>query len=67
MLLSAHIDGVMRSVGGLTVVAYDLPLSSVGAYYPEVNALVPLGLHDLPSKTPAYKGAPVRIHSEGGV
>lgn len=65
-LRSAHTDGVTRSVGGLTVVAYDLPRGSVGACYPEVNALVPLGLHDLPSKTPAYKGAPVRIDPEGG-
>ena len=54
-------DGVDRRVEGYIVTPYDLPDRCVGAYYPEANPLIPLGLHDLASKTPAYKGAPVRI------
>ncbi len=54
-------DGVERRVEGYIVTPYDLPDRCVGAYYPEANPLVPLDLHDIASKTPAYKGAPVRI------
>jgi anaerobic selenocysteine-containing dehydrogenase len=45
----------------LTVTAYDLPRGCVAAYYPEINPLIPLSYHDILSKTPAYKGVPVRI------
>ena len=54
-----------RRVAGLRITAYDLPAGCVGAYYPEVNALVPLDYHDEESMTPAYKGAPVRIVTNG--
>lgn len=54
-------DGVERRVGGLTVTPFDLPDGCVGAYYPEMNSLVPLWYHDQLSKTPAAKGVPVRI------
>ena len=54
-------DGTERCVTGLRVVPYDLPDGCVGAYYPETNALVPLDYHDELSKTPAYKGTPVRV------
>ena len=60
-LRSTHADGYTRRLGGLTLTPYDLPDGCVGAYYPEANVLVPLGLHDLDSKTPAYKGSPVRV------
>jgi molybdopterin-dependent oxidoreductase alpha subunit len=63
-LESAHDDGVARRLSGLRLVAYDLPAGCVAAYYPEANVLVPLDLHDLASKTPAYKGAPVRVVAE---
>ena len=62
-LASAHDDGHRRAVAGLRVTAYDLPDRCVAAYYPEANPLVPLALHDGMSKTPAYKGAPVRIEA----
>ena len=53
--------GGTRSVPGMRIVPYDLPDGCIGAYYPETNALVPLDYHDIESKTPAYKGTPVRI------
>jgi molybdopterin-dependent oxidoreductase alpha subunit len=54
-------DGVHREVAGLTVTPFDLPDGCVGGYYPEMNPLIPLWLHDEASKTPASKGVPVRI------
>jgi len=64
-LVCAHEDGHLRRVAGLAVTAYDLPDRCVAAYYPEANPLIPLGLHDAMSKTPAYKGTPVRIEVPG--
>jgi molybdopterin-dependent oxidoreductase alpha subunit len=46
---------------GFTAVAYDIARGSVAAYYPEANALVPLGYHDPQSGTPSYKSIPIRI------
>ena len=54
-------DGIERQVGGLTVTPFLLPRGCLGAYYPEMNPLVPLSWHDEESKTPAGKSVPVRI------
>jgi len=54
-------DGVDRQVGGLAVTPFLLPRGCLGAYYPEMNPLIPLWYHDEESKTPAAKGVPVRI------
>ncbi|WP_294393344.1 FdhF/YdeP family oxidoreductase [uncultured Sphingomonas sp.] len=54
-------DGVHREVGGLTVTSFLLPRGCIGAYYPEMNPLIPLWYHDEESKTPAAKAVPVRI------
>jgi molybdopterin-dependent oxidoreductase alpha subunit len=45
----------------LTVVEYDIPRGSAGAYYPEANVLIPLSHFDKRSGTPSYKSVPVRI------
>jgi molybdopterin-dependent oxidoreductase alpha subunit len=45
----------------LTVVSHDIARGSLAAYYPEANALVPLGYGDEQSGTPSYKSVPVRI------
>ena len=58
---AAHADQVHREVSGLTVTPFDLPKGCVGGYFPEMNPLIPLWLHDVVSKTPASKGVPVRI------
>lgn len=60
-LVCAIDDGIERKVDGLKVTAYDLPPGCVAGYYPELNPLVPLSYHEKYSKTPAYKGSPVRI------
>lgn len=64
-MICASEDGHRREIGGLTLTGYDLPDRCVGAYYPEVNGIIPLSLHDRMSKTPAYKGTPVRIVADG--
>jgi anaerobic selenocysteine-containing dehydrogenase len=60
-LVSDAEDGVVREVDGLRVTPFDLPDGCLGAYYPEMNPLVPLWYHDQESKTPAGKAVPVRI------
>ncbi|MGN7868429.1 FdhF/YdeP family oxidoreductase [Paracoccus sp. 22332] len=62
-LVTAVDDQITRRVEGLSVTPYDLPRGCIAAYYPEANPLVPLSLHDQASKTPAYKGVPVRIEA----
>lgn len=54
-------DGVRRQVDGLSVTPFLLPRGCLAGYYPELNPLIPLWLHDEQSKTPASKGVPVRI------
>jgi molybdopterin-dependent oxidoreductase alpha subunit len=54
-------DGTERVVRGLRIVAYAIPRGSLGAYYPEANALIPLSHHDRQARTPAYKATPVRL------
>jgi anaerobic selenocysteine-containing dehydrogenase len=60
-LVSDAGDGMIREVAGLMVTPFSLPDGCIGGYYPEMNPLVPLWLHDEASKTPASKGVPVRI------
>jgi hypothetical protein len=46
------------------VLPYAIPRGSIGAYYPETNALLPLAHHDLKSKTPAAKSIPVLVRAQ---
>ena len=54
-------DGIDRQLGGLKLVAYQIPRETVASYYPECNVLVPVTHHDELSQTPASKSVPVRI------
>lgn len=54
-------DGVSRRLGGLRIVAYDIPQGNCAGYYPEMNVLIPLWHHDAQTKTPAAKSIAVRI------
>lgn len=60
-LTTAADDGVKREVGGLRVVAYNIPEGCIAAYYPECNPLLPLWHHEKKAKTPAAKSIPVRV------
>lgn len=54
-------DNVDRRVEGLRIVSYDIPEGCLAAYFPECNALIPLGHHAEKSHVPAAKSVPVRI------
>jgi molybdopterin-dependent oxidoreductase alpha subunit len=60
-LVTAAEDGVDRRLGGLTIIAYDIPEGCCAGYYPECNVLVPLWHHAERAKVPAAKSVPVRI------
>jgi molybdopterin-dependent oxidoreductase alpha subunit len=62
-LVSDAEDDVEREVFGLKVQPFDLPDGCLGAYYPEMNPLMPVWHHDEQSKTPAAKSVPVRIRA----
>jgi anaerobic selenocysteine-containing dehydrogenase len=57
-------DGVERSVSGLRVRAYDIPLGCAAGYYPELNPLIPLWHHAKESKVPAAKSIPIRLQRD---
>lgn len=54
-------DGIARSASGFKIVAYDLPENCLGAYYPEVNDLIPVANRDHRSNTIAGKSIPVTV------
>ncbi|MDY0747567.1 FdhF/YdeP family oxidoreductase [Paucibacter sp. R3-3] len=56
-------DGIQREVAGLRVIRYDLPRGCLVGYFPELNALVPLGHHAKESEVPAGKSIPVRVRA----
>jgi molybdopterin-dependent oxidoreductase alpha subunit len=58
-------DGIVRTLGGLQTIDYDLPAGTCAGYYPELNGLIPLFHHDQESKTPAAKSVPVRVTADG--
>ena len=64
-LVCAVADGQDRRVSGLRVTGFNIPDGCVAAYYPEANALIPVSEYDLASKTPAFKGIPVRVEIDG--
>lgn len=57
-------DGVVRTVRGMRVTAYDIPDGNCAAYYPECNALLPLWHVAKGSHVPAAKAIPVRLRRE---
>jgi len=50
-----------RRLTGLRLVPYDVPRGCVAAYFPEANALVPIGQFADRSLTPAYKSIVVSL------
>ena len=57
-------DGKRRVVRGFWAKPHNIPVGSIGAYYPETNPLLPLAYHDLKSGTPAAKSIPVLVRPE---
>ena len=63
-MISDYGDGIDRRLGGLKLIAYQLPRGTVASYYPECNVLISIKQHDKLSKTPASKSIPVRIEAD---
>ena len=62
--LTSHWHGEERTLGGFRVHAYDLPAGCAATYFPEANALVPVGAFAAGSRTPAYKSVPISLRPE---
>lgn len=60
-LITAIDQQTLRTVPGLKIVAYNIPMGCCAAYYPETNPLFPLSYHSPQAKTPSYKLLPVRL------
>ncbi|MEB0076579.1 FdhF/YdeP family oxidoreductase [Pseudomonas sp. CCI3.2] len=61
MLTTAVELEVIREVGPMQIVAYDIPEGCTAGYYPECNPLVPLWHHAERSKVPAAKSVPITL------
>jgi len=62
--LESHWRGETRKLAGFRAHAYDLPRGCAAAYFPEANALVPVGAHSPRSGTPAYKSVPITVRAD---
>jgi molybdopterin-dependent oxidoreductase alpha subunit len=60
-ITSVWSDDVQRRAERFLLVEYDIPRGCLGAYYPETNALVPLGSVADGAGTPTSKSIPVLI------
>ena len=59
--LTSHFGDETRHLRGFRVVAYDVPRRCAAAYFPEANALVPVGSCAEGSRTPTYKSLEISI------
>ena len=64
--ITSHFEEETRCVEDFRVVAFDVPRGCAGAYYPEVNALVPIRSFAERSFTPAYKSVPISLERMSG-
>jgi molybdopterin-dependent oxidoreductase alpha subunit len=55
-------DGIARSAPDFLLAPHPLPRGDLAAYFPETNALVPLGSVALRADTPTSKSIPVTLH-----
>ncbi len=59
--ITSHYRGETRTVRAFRAIPYDLPRGNAAAYFPEANALVPLGQRARGSMTPASKSITVSV------
>lgn len=64
-LVSVWNDGE-RVARDFRLVEYDIPAGCLAGYFPETNALVPLGSHAERARTPASKSIPVYLRRADG-
>lgn len=61
--LTSHLDGHERLAPRWVAIPHHIREGTLAAYWPEANALVPTGLVDPRSGTPAYKSVRVRVRA----
>ena len=59
--LTSWFEGVARLAPRFMVVPYDLPRGCAAAYFPEANALVPVGSYADESRTPNSKSVAITV------
>ncbi|RZK13544.1 MAG: hypothetical protein EOO56_26845, partial [Hymenobacter sp.] len=59
--ITSHYEGQTRTAEKFRVVPYDIPKGNVGAYFPEMNVLVPLSSVVAVSNTPTSKHVVVTV------
>lgn len=59
--ITSEYEGVVRGVSNFKVVPYDIPSRCLGAYFPEANPLVPIGLINPETHTPVSKNVVVKL------
>jgi len=59
--ITSHFKGVHRHLDGFKVTPFAIAPSCAATYFPECNALVPLGQHDMRSRTPASKSVVISL------
>jgi anaerobic selenocysteine-containing dehydrogenase len=64
VVLTSHWRGETRSLAGFRVRPFDLPRGCAATYFPEANALVPVGACAARSRTPAYKSIPISLRAQ---
>jgi anaerobic selenocysteine-containing dehydrogenase len=64
--LASRFGGETRALRGFRAVAYDIPRGCAACYFPEANALVPLGAFAEGSFTPAYKSVAITVERARG-
>lgn len=64
-LVSVWDDGE-RVARDFRLAEYDIPAGCLASYFPETNALVPLGNHAERARTPASKSIPVHLRRSAG-
>jgi molybdopterin-dependent oxidoreductase alpha subunit len=64
VVITSHFQGEKRRAAGFTVLGYDIPRACAAAYFPEANALVPLGQFAEKSRTPASKSVVITVAAE---
>jgi molybdopterin-dependent oxidoreductase alpha subunit len=63
--VTSRFEGETRALRGFRAVAYDIPRGCAACYFPEANALVPLGAFAEGSFTPAYKSVAITVERGG--
>lgn len=64
--LTSHYKGMERRINTFKIVPYDIPISNLAGYFPEMNPLIPIDEFADQSQTPISKSIVVRVERGKG-